>query len=747
MSKYKKYIISILACILIFMLSLYLNRIFPFGTELLGKSDAFVQFKPMLYNFVMKIKTGTLLNYSFNNGLGNATIFDFWYYLASPLNLIALLFKSPNGMYLGATLLKIIVASITTTFYASKKTKNELIIFISTISYVFSGWLLAYYYYLPWLDIFMIFPVFNYGLELLLDEHKYYIYIFSLAYMLATNMYLCFSVCIYTILYFVIYVIIYKKYSLKEKLITFDYILLATIGSFLLSFFYLYVAYDIIIKTKLFFDSGARTPYILQFKDFIKSLYYGNVTLTIKEINTIPNIGCSLLILFSFFYSLCNKEIKRRDKLFILIVTTLSILVMFIPQLDFMMNAFHNIRGLTYRYGFIIEFLFIKLFIYTSNKVGFKDKKSIISSVIIVIILYIISFSNISNYIRIFNITFFLCYMVLFIFYDKICYKKLFVVILFLLEIISSTYLNIGSGLKDKEAIPNFNKNNVKYRLANLGMDIEYTNSNMYYNGKVTYLMTSVTYNRTINLLRNMGCDTYENTFASCYEDNYLTNLLFNVKGDYYLEKIYAVNKDVVNNSLDEGNIKYNMENIIYKMTGIDKIYDKEELKGIIRDDKYYFKTNKRYYLIEVANENGGINIISQNYSSFYQDMKYGKMTATIYTINNQKLKDIYNCLKRNQIKYIYYDDNHIKGNINVDKNQIIFTSIPYDKDWEIKIDGKIVKPIEILDSLIGIEVKPGKHLIEMKYKTHYLIPALISISTFVVLLGGIIKKRIKRVV
>ena len=91
--------------------------------------------------------------------------------------------------------------------------------------------------------------------------------------------------------------------------------------------------------------------------------------------------------------------------------------------------------------------------------------------------------------------------------------------------------------------------------------------------------------------------------------------------------------------------------------------------------------------------------------------------------------------LNKNQIEYTYYSDSHIEGIINVDQNQLIYTSIPYDTSWEIKIDGKTVKPILLLDSLIGIETTPGTHSITMKYKSNYLLPIIISILTFISLI------------
>ena len=118
----KIYFINIVVCIFIFLLILIINKISPFGNHMLGISDAPLQFKPMLYSLIMRIRTGTLLNYTFSNGLGNATIFDFLYYIASPINIIAILFKSPDMMYLSATLIKIIMAAICMTFYTKKKT-------------------------------------------------------------------------------------------------------------------------------------------------------------------------------------------------------------------------------------------------------------------------------------------------------------------------------------------------------------------------------------------------------------------------------------------------------------------------------------------------------------------------------------------------------------------------------------------------------------------------------------------------
>ena len=64
----KPYITNVLLVVLIFLLTLMICDVSPFGDTILGKSDAVAQYKPMLYNYIMNIKNGTFELYSFNNG-------------------------------------------------------------------------------------------------------------------------------------------------------------------------------------------------------------------------------------------------------------------------------------------------------------------------------------------------------------------------------------------------------------------------------------------------------------------------------------------------------------------------------------------------------------------------------------------------------------------------------------------------------------------------------------------------------
>ena len=203
--KYKNYLIVTILAAIIFLLFLKLTNIYPFGNLSLSRSDSYNQYQPLIFNYIASIKTHNLSIYSFNIGLGTPLAFSYIYYFASPLNIIALLFNNINDMCFTLTLIRIILTSIFAKLYLSKKIDNEWISTIGSLSYTFSGWLVTYYDQYIWLDIFMIFPLFQYGLVELLEKKKIYLYIYTLSFMLISNFYLTFSICIYTLFYFFIY--------------------------------------------------------------------------------------------------------------------------------------------------------------------------------------------------------------------------------------------------------------------------------------------------------------------------------------------------------------------------------------------------------------------------------------------------------------------------------------------------------------------------------------------------------------
>ncbi len=728
------YLINSLIVITIFIIVLLITKTSPFGNNILGKADAITQYKPMLYNFIMSIKKGTFTIYSFNNGLGNSFLFTFIYYLSSPINLIALLFNKPDSMFLAVIITKLILTTVNITFYTNKKTNKPFVSLIASISYIFSSWFIAYYYNIMWLDAFMIFPLFQYGIEKLTDHNQPLIYILTSTYLIITNFFLAFSSLVYGLVYYIIKKYFYQEKNFKEKLKDSLFYLLANLAILLLIAIFIQILFTIKNQTNLAFGSEGG-DYLLSTTDFFKSIFIGNINLIqTSKGQTFPNIAVNTFILINIIYYFFNKKITTKDKIFTLITIVLIILTFFIKQFDYVLNMFHNVNGLTYRYTFIYIFLAITLFIKNIINYNSKSFKKIPIIAIILIGILLINYQQMSHYLFYINLISLVIISIIAITYKEHFIYKTIIVLLIITQSILTTSVNLKTDIsKDLENnnVP-FQTEQVHYRLNTLSEN-DYFNHNLYYNQKVTNLFQSLTYNNVIDLAIATGCQAGTSTIT-CDDNNLLFSLLFNVKKELYLEKIYAVNKDLTKVILVPNNIKYNNEEIIKKMTSIEDIYIKKTIKGELKDGLYYYEPNLNYYLIDIKNEDFTENL-SQTYTTFKMKEKDSNGEETIYILKDDKLKDIYNYLSKNQINYTHYQDDYLEGTINIDENQIIFTSIPYDEAWEIKVDNKIVKPIRLLDSLIGIEVEPGKHHISLKYKYKFHLGLTISLISIIILL------------
>lgn len=72
--------------------------------------------------------------------------------------------------------------------------------------------------------------------------------------------------------------------------------------------------------------------------------------------------------------------------------------------------------------------------------------------------------------------------------------------------------------------------------------------------------------------------------------------------------------------------------------------------------------------------------------------------------------------LKDAQLNVTKYNDRYIKGTVTASEGEILFTSIPYQDGWTVKVDGKKVEPIEVVKAMIGVELEPGEHTVTFSY-------------------------------
>ena len=106
---------------------------------------------------------------------------------------------------------------------------------------------------------------------------------------------------------------------------------------------------------------------------------------------------------------------------------------------------------------------------------------------------------------------------------------------------------------------------------------------------------------------------------------------------------------------------------------------------------------------------------------------------------SNKEYSEDIKLLNQNTLDISEFGQNKIKGEIKVDKDKILFFSIPFDKGWNIKVDGKSISPMMINIGFIGVPVEKGLHNIELSFTPLYFytgaIISLIAIILFIYLI------------
>lgn len=112
-------------------------------------------------------------------------------------------------------------------------------------------------------------------------------------------------------------------------------------------------------------------------------------------------------------------------------------------------------------------------------------------------------------------------------------------------------------------------------------------------------------------------------------------------------------------------------------------------------------------------------------------------------TLLRSKVSQVNN---KKQMHLTTFRDNYLSGKINTTKNENLVTTIPYSRGWKVKVDGKPVKVSRTLNVFIGLNMKPGKHTVVMRYRTPGLligvITSIIGIILLVVFNGYLEKKK-----
>lgn len=148
-------------------------------------------------------------------------------------------------------------------------------------------------------------------------------------------------------------------------------------------------------------------------------------------------------------------------------------------------------------------------------------------------------------------------------------------------------------------------------------------------------------------------------------------------------------------------------------------------------DESYYGITSDEYYVLNIRKQEGEMIDIKINFN----DSEGGDLKFYAYTINDDVFKKFYNSIKEGSLVTKKYNDSLIIGKITAKKNQMAFTSISYDKGWNVFVDGKKVKTYKVADAYLGFDVPLGTHEVKLSFYPEKLKEGLIiSIISLVLL-------------
>lgn len=192
------------------------------------------------------------------------------------------------------------------------------------------------------------------------------------------------------------------------------------------------------------------------------------------------------------------------------------------------------------------------------------------------------------------------------------------------------------------------------------------------------------------------------------------------------------------------------------------KISDTRELYIQVDGDK--FKYFEEY--MEILVNNNPVDPLKINMGPFkllslgtYDDqtlsitVRFKNNTQTIqvpdfYTLNYSKLAQEVNRLNSNPLRIIEYTDRKLTGEITIkDDQELLFTSIPYDENWKVSVNG-VKTNYQKIGSFIAIEINKGTHKIQLEYapKTLYISIGVSVISLFGYLIVIFYKARKKMI-
>ena len=384
------------------MYLLYMSMgIYPFGDGsvlVLDLNGQYVYFFEALRNAILG--DGNLI-YSFMRSLGGEFLGMYAYYLASPLSYIVLLFPAARILeaLLTIILLKVGLCGLSFGFYLHQNSKNhnKVVSVAFAVMYSLCAYAVVYQSNMMWIDALIWLPLITYGIEQLIKNGKYKLFVISLSLGIMSNYYIGYMLCIFVALYYFYYCFAHTKeelnpngrcFHIPRSFIRISFFSMVAVA---ISAFIIVAAYYSLTFGKSDFsnpDWSFKTKF--DFLDLLTKLLPGTYD-TVRP-QGLPFIYCGILPLILLPVYFLTRKISSREKIASLVFIAIFVLSFITKPFDLIWHGFQAPNWLNYRYSFMLTF-FILVLAYK----GFGNLRSVSERLLLGTSAFIILFATICN--------------------------------------------------------------------------------------------------------------------------------------------------------------------------------------------------------------------------------------------------------------------------------------------------------------------------------------------------------------
>ena len=99
-----------------------------------------------------------------------------------------------------------------------------------------------------------------------------------------------------------------------------------------------------------------------------------------------------------------------------------------------------------------------------------------------------------------------------------------------------------------------------------------------------------------------------------------------------------------------------------------------------------------------------------------YEDGDVASINSLVYGFDDGVWQKAYEMLADETLNVTFHDDTKVEGTITAKEAGMCVISIPYEKGWNVKVDGKPADVSLLGDALIAVPLTEGTHEIKLTF-------------------------------